>query len=185
MKKILNNDFHNIFLPTEDKESNNREDDPNIFLDLMKNVEPLKNNNRFSNFEYKQIKNLSFNKSLKYKDLDDFEVNNLTRKEIKNYKKKIERTLDLHGQTSKNAEILLNKFLEMCFFQQVRFALVITGKGRNSKEKHRDIGILKSLFLSWINSNIAKKYIVSYSVAYSIHGGEGAYYILLRKNNNN
>lgn len=186
MKKLSENDLQNIFSLKEEDINNEKEDD-NIFLELMKNVRPLKNNKKISSFEYKQLKNLIFNKDIQNNNNNCFKINQISKKDlknIKNNKKHIDAILDLHGETSKNAEILLNNFVQRSYLQGKRLLIIITGKGNNSLEKQDGLGILKSMFLNWVNSEYASKYIVSFSNANSIHGGEGAYYLVLRKNSN-
>ena len=73
-----------------------------------------------------------------------------------------EKTIDLHGLSTKRAEEEVLAFLFQSYSQGLRLVLVITGKGRNSIQKvsnsvHQtnDIGIIKKSLTSWIkNSDI-------------------------------
>lgn len=187
MKKLSKNDLHDIFTQKIEEEKTYTKEEDSIFIEAMKNVKPLKDNKKISNFEYKKLKNLSFTKDIQDNNNDNFVLNNLTKKDlknIKNHKKTIDAILDLHGETSKNAEIRLNNFIQSCYLQGKKLVIVITGKGNNSIEKQDGIGVLKSMFLHWTSSPIAKKYIISFSQANPVHGGTGAYYLVIRKNPN-
>ncbi len=186
MKKLSKNDFSVIFSLQKEEQDDRKEID-NFFLEIMEHVKPLKNNNKVSNFEYKQLKNLFYNKDAQDNINDNFKINHLSRKDlknIKNHKKKVDASLDLHGETSLKAEALLNNFVKKSYLQGKRLIIVVTGKGNNSIEKQEGVGILKAMFLRWVNDSIALKYVVSFSNANPTHGGDGAYYLVLRKNPN-
>ena len=61
---------------------------------------------------------------------------------------KLEKTIDLHGNTLENANKIIEEFIENCFSNGVSKITVITGKGSRSKNKDNpyqseNFGILK------------------------------------------
>lgn len=95
---------------------------------------------------------------------------------LKRGQMRIEKTLDLHGQTQTEAHASLNRFLTMAATAGLRCVLVVTGKGGGEGK-----GILRQMAPRWLGEagNVDK--ILTYSPAQPRHGGDGALYILLRK----
>ena len=97
------------------------------------------------------------------------------------------KKIDLHGLTldgaNKKIELVINKY----FDEGVEKIIVITGKGTRSKTidnpyVSKDLGILKNSVPYYINNNQEiKKKIKSISKAEIKDGGEGAFYIFLKK----
>ena len=97
------------------------------------------------------------------------------------------RKVDLHGlsldEANKKIEILIDKY----FMQGVEKIIVITGKGLGSKTTNnpyvsKDLSILKNSVPDYINANLKiKSKIKSISKAVIKDGGEGAFYIFLKK----
>ena len=96
-------------------------------------------------------------------------------KEIKTGKFKTESKLDLHGYRLREAEILFFEFLKKNFRLKKRNLLVISGKGEHGKGK------IKLSIPAWIASPSLSHLIHFYSFAATKDGGDGAYYIRLRK----
>ena len=96
-------------------------------------------------------------------------------KEIKTGKFKIQSKLDLHGYRLKEAEILFFQFLQKSFNSKIRNILIISGKGEHGKGK------IKLSIPDWIVSPSLSPLIHFYSFAAAKDGGNGAYYIRLRK----
>ena len=76
----------------------------------------------------------------------------------------IEKTIDLHGYTLKEANQKIFLFIEDCFYQGVNKINIITGKGSRSKNlndpyQSKDLSILKYSVPDYIkkNSEIMKK----------------------------
>tara|TARA_B100001778_G_scaffold298976_1_gene273481 strand:- start:311 stop:727 length:417 start_codon:yes stop_codon:yes gene_type:complete len=74
------------------------------------------------------------------------------------------RTIDLHGYTLENANIVISDFIIKCFLEGTTSIQVITGKGSRSKNKEdpylsKDLGILKYSVPNYIknNSELMKK----------------------------
>lgn len=85
-----------------------------------------------------------------------------------------ERTIDLHGYTREKAFLALIRFFDSCQREGVRKALVITG-GNNMRET-----TLRKSFQIWVREKFGN-YVSSCSCANIWHGGEGAFYVILKK----
>ena len=96
---------------------------------------------------------------------------------FKNFRsKKIEPdiSLDLHGYTLYSAKLSLQKFISNCYEKNIRNVLIITGKGQNNK------GALKEEVPKWLGDKSFNQYVVSFNVAPSQFGGEGALLIRIK-----
>tara|TARA_Y100000590_G_scaffold327118_1_gene371372 strand:+ start:278 stop:700 length:423 start_codon:yes stop_codon:yes gene_type:complete len=97
------------------------------------------------------------------------------------------KKIDLHGlsldEANKKIEILIEKY----YFQGIEKIIVITGKGLRSKNTDnpyvsKDLSILKNSVPEHISTNPKiKDKIKGISRASPKDGGEGAFYILLKK----
>ena len=97
------------------------------------------------------------------------------------------KKIDLHDLTldgaNKKIEILIDKYL----MEGVEKIIIITGKGLRSKTSNnpyvsKDLSILKNSVPDYINANLKiKSKIKSISKAEIKDGGEGAFYIFLKK----
>lgn len=85
----------------------------------------------------------------------------------------VEAKLDLHGLDSDRAFILLKNFIIKHKEKGSRFLVVITGKGS---------GVLRDSLPKWLNTPHLQKFILAFDTAKEKHGGNGAYYILLKRN---
>ena len=103
----------------------------------------------------------------------------------RNYKIK---TIDLHGQSLKNANKKIYEFINKSFEDCVDKITVITGKGSRSRNENnpylsRDLSILKYSVPDFIKSNNNLMNIIkNMSKAKIEDGGTGAFYIYLKKN---
>ena len=97
------------------------------------------------------------------------------------------RKVDLHGlsldEANNKIEILIDKY----FVEGVEKIIIITGKGLRSKTSNnpyvsKDLSILKNSVPNYINTSLKiKSKIKSISKAEIKDGGEGAFYIFLKK----
>jgi DNA-nicking Smr family endonuclease len=97
------------------------------------------------------------------------------------------RKVDLHGlsleEANKKIEILIDKY----FMEGVEKIIIITGKGLRSKTSNnpyvsKDLSILKNSVPDYINANLKIKSKIKYMLKAEIKdGGEGAFYIFLKK----
>lgn len=87
----------------------------------------------------------------------------------------IDASLDLHGHTQTSGRQALQTFVLQHHALGARCLLVITGKGRAGG------GLLRKRFLDWINEPDLRPSVAGYAPANARHGGEGAYYLLLKR----
>ena len=86
----------------------------------------------------------------------------------------IEKTIDLHGFTRNIAFAKLSRFFHECRKNEITCVLVITG-GSNLRES-----VLRQFFLEWMKDTLSL-YISSYSEANLKNGGQGAFYVVLKR----
>lgn len=89
----------------------------------------------------------------------------------------LEATIDLHGCTLQQAFNALHNFLAHQWNLRKRMLLVITGKGVGEHT-------IKNMFITWLNHDKIRPYVLRVSAAKPKDGGDGAFYILLKQNNN-
>lgn len=89
----------------------------------------------------------------------------------------IEAHLDLHGMYQDEAHAALNGFIHTSAAIGRRCVVVITGKGSGQNGS----GILRRQVPRWLNEPGLRQQILSISQAQIRHGGDGAIYILLRR----
>jgi DNA-nicking Smr family endonuclease len=82
-----------------------------------------------------------------------------------------EARIDLHGLTQDEAHRALVRFFVRARGLDQRVVLVITGKG----------GVLKSMVPRWLAEADLKPLVAGISPAHIRHGGEGAFYVALRR----
>ena len=101
--------------------------------------------------------------------------------------KKLIKTVDLHGFSLIDANNFIEKFIKECFENNVHKIIVITGKGlRSQNDKNpyisKDLSILKNSVPKFIKSKSSLIQLIKEIEEANIEvGGEGAFYILLRK----
>ena len=88
----------------------------------------------------------------------------------------IDGRLDLHGCTQDEAFESLHYFITTAYSMEKRCILIITGKGENGH------GVLREQFPKWLDTGSIREYILAFVHAKPKHGGDGAFYVLLRKN---
>ncbi len=89
----------------------------------------------------------------------------------------IEARLDLHGLRQGEAQAQLTRFLTNGYHGGRRCVLVITGKGSRNGEA----GVLRRLVPFWLQMHPLAPMILSHCPAKPKDGGDGAFYILLRR----
>ncbi len=87
----------------------------------------------------------------------------------------IEGVLDLHGMTQDEAFEALTRFVTLKQEQGARCVLVITGRGLRAG------GVLRHMLPRWLETPAIRTRVVVYATARAEHGGEGAFYLLLRR----
>ena len=134
---------------------------------------------KISDKDKKDWKNFISNKE-KLSNKDLYLSNNKIEKEII-------KTIDLHGFSLENANNVIEAFIIQCFKKNVNKIIVITGKGLRSKSIRnpyvsKDLSILKYSVPDFIKlkPNLMK-IIKKIEEAKIEDGGEGAFYIYLKK----
>ena len=181
---------------------NNEEND--LFLKQMKGVTPIKKNNRLLN-KKRNNKNKTIKKKTKPTNPKNLEIekkrdvkhSHFSLKSVnikKNIKKnilKIDKKIDFHGRSLLEAEEIFSSTIVDCFNKNKRCLLFVTGKGL-FKTKDHDYdnkpklyhGVIRAAFFNWVKSKNFSKHILSFEAASIEHGGDGAFYVYLRKNKN-
>ncbi len=83
--------------------------------------------------------------------------------------------LDLHGMTQAEAHAALDDFIDRAVRRGARLVLAITGKGSGGD------GVLRRMLPRWIQSGPHAARILRVEPAHARHGGEGAWYVYLRR----
>jgi DNA-nicking Smr family endonuclease len=91
----------------------------------------------------------------------------------------IEGQLDLHGMNQEQAHLALNLFIEVSYGARKRCVLVITGKGL---KRNGSVGVMRMAAPRWLNENPNRSRVLAFSYATQKDGGEGALYVMLKKN---
>ena len=169
----------------------------------MKGVNPIKKNNRIkkedpkTNFKsgikntVKQKKIITNNVSTVIKN-SEFSLEKIDlKKGIKKGSFHIDKKIDFHGKSLMDSEDQFNNTIIESYNSGQRCLLFVTGKGlfksKNYEESDKPKlyhGIIRSSFVQWAKSQKFSKYILSFERASIEHGGDGAFYIYLRKNKN-
>jgi DNA-nicking Smr family endonuclease len=89
----------------------------------------------------------------------------------------IEGRIDLHGRTQQQAHDDLRAFLTSAHAAGKRCVLVITGKGMTAAK----IGVLRENVPRWLNEPSLRRHVLAFDYAERQHGGEGALYVLLKR----
>ena len=115
----------------------------------------------------------------------------LPNKDFKNQKNKNPkvRSIDLHGYTLDEANKTIENFINKAFSENINKLVVVTGKGLHSENEKdpyvsKDLGILKYSVPEFITNNASLMSMINDITDAKIEdGGSGAFYILLKKNN--
>ena len=90
-------------------------------------------------------------------------------------------SLDLHGLTLAAAERAVGGFLNRAVAQDLRLVLVVTGKGLRLQGGRVFGGRIRAEFLGWLSRADNRRWVRGVRPAHPRHGGEGAFYVLLRR----
>ncbi|HYD31957.1 MAG TPA: Smr/MutS family protein [Azospirillaceae bacterium] len=89
----------------------------------------------------------------------------------------IQGRIDLHGMVQSEAHAALNAFIHRSWREQRRCVLVITGKGTYKEGG----GVLHRMVPRWLNEAPLRSMVLAMHRAQSMHGGDGALYVLLKR----
>ena len=94
--------------------------------------------------------------------------------------------LDLHGLRQGEAHIVLRDFLLRAFQNDVRIALVVTGKGKTTSRDEAGFsdhpGVLRRMVPHWLSEPELRHIVLGFEEAAPSHGGSGALFVRLRSN---
>jgi DNA-nicking Smr family endonuclease len=95
----------------------------------------------------------------------------------------IDGTIDLHGMRQEEARGALQRFVVARVARGDRTLLVITGKGLKKSDDMQvlDRGVLRAMLPIWLSQPTLAPLIAGWDVAAQGHGGEGAFYVRLRR----
>ncbi|KUJ78039.1 DNA mismatch repair protein MutS [Ruegeria marisrubri] len=103
---------------------------------------------------------------------------------MKRGKLKPEARLDLHGMRVDTAHPALIRFILSSQASGKRLVLVITGKGKDRDEPGpipTPRGVLRNQVPQWLNLPPLAQAVLQVTTAHVSHGGDGAYYVYLRR----
>lgn len=83
--------------------------------------------------------------------------------------------LDLHGHNQDTGRAALARFLHAAQARGARTVIVITGVGRAGQ------GVLKKRLPEWLAAKDLAPLVSGFAKAHRAHGGDGAYYVFLRR----
>lgn len=86
--------------------------------------------------------------------------------------------VDLHGMALDDAKDAVDEFLTERQKRGDRCVLVITGKGKNSRGQ---VAVLRQRIPEWLARGPSARRVLAFVTARPCDGGEGAFYVLLRK----
>ncbi|MDZ4776219.1 MAG: Smr/MutS family protein [Alphaproteobacteria bacterium] len=101
-------------------------------------------------------------------------------KRVRRGKLDVGAKLDLHGFTQEEARGVLMRFLLHARADDVRVALVVTGKGGRLRSGETAPGVLKQRLPEWLAGGELRPLVSGYAEAHQRHGGGGAYYVFLK-----
>jgi DNA-nicking Smr family endonuclease len=121
------------------------------------------------------------------KALEDYENSGIDKSTLNKFKKeefKVEAILDLHGYKEDDAFEKVEDFIAACYSQGKRCIIIVTGKGNihPNDDIYVPKGILKKQTPQWLNTPRIRSMILIFKNPSERLGGQGALYILLRRN---
>ena len=107
------------------------------------------------------------------------------KKKLQRGRIEIDGTLDLHGMRQNEAHAALSRYVHARSARGDRTILVITGKGLKKLDGDAAViierGVLRSMLPIWLQSAELAPLIAGWDVSHQSHGGEGAYYVRLKR----
>ena len=178
-------------------------DDNNIFIKSVKGAKPLKKTDKVikripkTKLAIKKMSNLEINEKRKiYEKTKIFPPKelkiekNTINKKLKKGQILIDRKIDFHGCSLAEAKQIFLDTISDCFVKNYRCLLFITGKGVRKKpidNLHNNklfYSKIRNDFMSWTLTNKVQSRILNVQQANPKYGGDGAFFVYLRKNKN-
>ncbi len=100
-------------------------------------------------------------------------------KRVRRGKLEIGCSLDLHGHTQDSGRAALSRFLRSAQRRGDRTVIVITGVGRGGE------GVMKRRLPEWLAERDIRPIVSGFAPAHRTHGGAGAFYVFLRRADDN
>ncbi len=99
-------------------------------------------------------------------------------------KLEIDGKLDLHGMTQEQAKIALRSKILQAHSSGKRLILVVTGKGKHRVDEFNRsiVGVLRQNVPQWLRQPPLSSVVLEVTQAQQRHGGDGAFYVYLRRN---
>lgn len=122
------------------------------------------------------------------KFLDDFENGGIDKSTLRRFKReefRVEAILDLHGLNEDEAFAKVDSFIPQSYALGRRCVMIITGKGirvHPDEDIFAAKGVLRKQVPQWLNMARLRAMILIYKHPSEKMGGNGALYILLRRN---
>ena len=107
---------------------------------------------------------------------------------LKKGRLKPSKVLDLHGLRYEDAKFDVLNFIRSAYNDNQRLVLIITGKGKYTKNDSTYVsnersGVLRQALPTWLEDINISSLILNFTTAHFSHGGSGAFYVYLRKKN--
>lgn len=169
--------------------------DEDLFASAMKNTEIFKGNKQ------PLEKNISHKKAVALKPLSTYRAPpelppmlNMDRKaksRLSRGLRDIDGRIDLHGMTQQQAYEALMTFIGRARASGWKTVLVITGKGAQSLKEDQSTyyemgreapGVLRRKVPQWLSQPQMRQFVIGYDIAAPNHGGNGAFYVQIRRN---
>ena len=96
-------------------------------------------------------------------------------KRVRRGRVEIDGTLDLHGHNQDTGRAALARFLRAAHARGARTVIVVTGVGRSGQ------GVLRRRLPEWLAERDLRSLVSGFAQAHRAHGGEGAYYVFLKR----
>ncbi len=96
----------------------------------------------------------------------------------------VDGVIDLHGLRQSAAHDALIGFLLRAQADGAKLVIVVTGKGRSSRDETgygREGGVLRRFVPQWLASPELRSVVIGYEEAAAPHGGGGALYVRIRR----
>ena len=115
------------------------------------------------------------------------DIDKNTLKRFKREEFGIEASLDLHGMTIDQAYTAVKNFIISSYNQNKRAIIIVTGKGlmHQDEDIFQPKGVLKQSVPEWLKKSDISPLILTYIHPSEKLGGNGALYLLLRRNKDN
>ena len=179
--------------------------DEDFFIKKMTGVIPITKKNKIKKEIKKIPKNIKFTKKTNpenglHKNISEIKKTEYKKepqkinKKLRRGKVNIDTKVDFHGSSLVEAENIFYQTIIDSYNSNKRCILFVTGKGLglNKKDNHENhekkpklfYGKIRSSFVDWLNKDEFSRYILTYERAKIEDGGDGAFYVYLRKKKN-